>query len=448
MLSIRPRSSSHPRFASAVLAVPSAAVVAVLLMIGPAASVTNAAKQRAVAHKAASCRSLVGAARKRELARVRRQIAQRGLGLSRHRGPKGANRRALARLQRRLVCLTRRVARRSIAVSALRIGINANTQGWGNDAGMEQDQARQTGVKWLREEMHWDVVEPQRGTWSWERYDRVFTDAAQRDMNVLPLLMDTPAWAGDSVTTIPSDPAAYADFAAHVAARYGPGGQFWRAHPELPAHPAIMLELWNEPYLQNFSAGGADPGKYARLVRAAAAAGRAANPSVGYLLEADTSSTNDFRSYHEWIDAMYMAVPDLGRYFDGVAIHPYGGAPDHYTPNDPGNARWQVRRLEQIRAKFVGHGDGAKHFWVTEIGWSTAAGCSECQSEGEQAAYLSRFFEMVHTDYASFIDAVFVYGWRDNGSDPTNKEDFFGMVRRDRTKKPMWSTLRYIAGVA
>lgn len=445
MSSSRPRSSSViRRCARRALALASAAVV----VLGLPAGAAGAAKHRAVAHTA-SCRSFAGAARKRELARVRRQIAKRRLGLSQHRGSKSANRRALAKLQRQLACLlTRPLARRSIASSALRIGINAGTEGWGNGSGAEQDQARQTGVKWLREEMRWNVVEPQQGTWNWERYDRLFTSAAQRDMNVLPLLMDTPAWAGESPTTIPSDPSAYADFTAHVAARYGPGGEFWRAHPELPSHPASMVELWNEPYQQNFSAGGADAGKYARLVRAAATAGRAANPAVGYLLEAELTSTNDFRSYHEWIDAMYSAVPDLGRYFDGVAIHPYGDAPDHYTPNDPANVRWQVRRLEQIRAKFVDHGDGAKHFWVTEIGWSTASRCSECQSEAQQAAYTSRFFQMVRSNYASFVDAVFVYGWRDNGSDATNKEDFFGMVRQDGTKKPMWNALRSITGAA
>ncbi len=304
----------------------------------------------------------------------------------------------------------------------------------------------QTGARWLREEFHWDRIEPGAGSFDWAQVDITVGEAAKRGLRVLPTLMDTPSWAGASVTTIPSDPSAYAHFVAQVAARYGPTGEFWRVHPELPNTPIEYYELWNEPYLQNFSAGGADPAKYARLVRAATAAGRAASPGAKFLVQADLTWTNDFRSYHDWINAMYAAVPDLNDYFDAVAIHPYGTSPDYYTPS--GDTRWEVRRLEQIRARFVAHGASDKHLWITELGWSTAPGCSSCQSETQQAAYLTRFAAMLRTHYASYIDAFFLYGWRDPGTDPNNKEDWFGIIRRDGSKKPAWDALRAITGVA
>jgi hypothetical protein len=267
-------------------------------------------------------------------------------------------------------------------------------------------------------------------------------------MRVLPLLMDTPSWAG-AWNQIPADTSLYADYVAHVVARYGPGGDFWKAHPELPADAApTHFELWNEPYLQNFSAGGADPAKYARTVSAAVTAGRAANPNAKFLLEADLTSTNDFQTYREWIDAMYAAVPNLGSYFDAVAIHPYGDrGPDYYTPS--GNVRWQVRRLEQIKAKFAAHGDGDKHLWITELGWTTCTGLSDCVTEAEQAQFYTRMAEMVRTQYAGTIDALIFYGWRTLGSgDPADKEQNYAIMRKDGSKKPAWDALRRITGAA
>jgi hypothetical protein len=405
---------------------------------------------RVVAHTAACPSAATVARRRRSLARHLRAVAR----LRKRRATAGTIRRIAS--QRRQAALDRRVivAGRSSACTVargtrstrLRLGVGAGTFGWGGDAGKEQDVAVQTGARWLREEFHWDRMEPAAGSFDWTQADITVGEAAKRGLSVLPTLMDTPSWAGSSVTTIPSDPSAYADFVAHVTARYGPTGDFWRMHPELPHNPIEYYELWNEPYLQNFSAGGADPAKYARLVKAATTAGRAASPEAKFLLEADLTSTNDFSSYHEWIDAMYAAVPDLNNYFDAVAIHPYGTGPDDYTPH--GDTRWEVRRLEQIRAKFVGHGATDKHLWITELGWSTAPGCRTCQSESQQAAYLTRLATMLRTKYASYVDAMFLYGWRDAGGDRANKENWFGIIRQDGSKKPAWEALRSITGVA
>jgi hypothetical protein len=331
--------------------------------------------------------------------------------------------------------------------SALRIGLNANTQGWGPDAGQQQDIVRSSGAKYLREELDWDRIEPQNDQWSWSRYDSLMLSAAQRGLTILPLLMSVPGWAGSSWDTVPSDPTEYSEYVAKVVARYGPDGDFWRAHPDLAQYAPDYFEIWNEPYLGVFAAGDTDPGRYARLVKAASTAGRAANPKAKFLIEADTTATDNFSTYYAWIDGMYAAVPNLGDYFDAVAVHPYGdGTPDTYTP---GWSRWQFRRIEEIKAKLASHGDGGKHLWITEVGWTTCPSNSGCVSEAQQAANVTKMFDMIHADYGSLVDAVFLYGFHDlNPGTPTDKEQWFGFIRRDGSFKPAWQALKHETGAA
>jgi hypothetical protein len=331
----------------------------------------------------------------------------------------------------------------------LRIGLVANTQVHERRAGQEQDTAGQTGAGWLREELDWDVIEPENGNWNWERYDVVFGEAARRGIRILPLLNGSASWAAPDENQFPTDLGHYADYVARVTERYGPGGTFWQAHPELASHAATHFELWNEPYIEYFSNDKVSPSRYARLAKAGAAAGRAANPQARFLLSADTFYTEAPGDYRNWIDGMYDAVPDLNDWFDAVAIHPYSSSlsPDVYTP-ERGGTRWQFRRIEEMRDRFDAHGASDKGFWITELGWATCSGDDDCVSEAEQAEYVSRVFDYARGPYREFMEAVFVYHLRDWGpTDHSNKEYWFGLTRKDGSRKPAFEALRRAAGV-
>jgi hypothetical protein len=330
--------------------------------------------------------------------------------------------------------------------SGLRVGLVANTQIHDQKAGREQDVARRTGVRWLREEFDWDVVEPRRGRWNWRRYDTVIGEAARRRMRVLPLLNGSASWAAPRWNQFPDDLEEYGDYVAKVVERYGPGGRFWRAQPDLAEYAPTHFELWNEPYIEFFSIDKVSPGRYARLARAGAAAGRAANPRAKFLLAADSFYTEAPGVYRNWIDGMYRAVPALNSYFDAVAIHPYSSdvSPDVYTP--AAGTRWQFRRIEEMRSRLVAHGAADKPLWITEVGWATCRGHDDCVSERAQAAYITRVFDYARGPYAGFVDAVFVYHMNDWGPpDRTEREYWFGLRRRDGTHKPAFRALRRAA---
>jgi polysaccharide biosynthesis protein PslG len=326
---------------------------------------------------------------------------------------------------------------------ALILGLNSV---WNNPCNLAA--VRGAGVTMERLEIDWPAVEPARGRLTWRHFDHEVEKAARAGITTLPLLAAVPGWAGRGGFAIPADPGGFAGYVARVVSRYGPGGSFWRLHPRVPYRPATWFEIWNEPYLPQFSDGGADPAAYARLFKAAAIAGRAANPRAKFLISADTVGIGPDGQEIPWVEGMYAAVPDLTSYFDGVSVHPYSApnSPAIYTPG--GDTRFQFRRIEQLRQALVSRGAAAKPFWITEIGWSTCPDQAEgCVSEGLQAQYTKQVLDAVRTKYGAWVRAVFIYNYRDPPAsrDPSNKESWFGLIRRNGTPKPAWQMLRNAA---
>jgi hypothetical protein len=417
----------------------------------PAAHATKRAKACKPRSRTASA-ATVAAARRTD-GRVRASIARYSAHIVRLRraGPRvdraavQRDQRAIARLRRQLSCQTRYVLANA---GALRIGLNADTQGWGSQMGSRQDSVAPSGAKWLREQFDWSVVEPASGQYDWSRYDQLELTSAQRGFTVLPVLMHTPAWAGPNWNTIPSDPSAYADFVAHVVARYGPGGSFWAAHPDLASKAPQYFELWNEPYYPQFSAGQIDPGRYARLVKAGGQAGKAANRQAKFIAASETSvQPSGSSAWVSWTDAMYAAVPDLNNYFDAVAVHPYS---KNRSPDAPinGYIHDKFQRIATIHGAFSDHGGADKPLWITEAGWSTCSNTSQdCVSEADQAAYTTKLFSMVQSQYRGFVAAVFLYRTSDLGpAGSSDAEQNFGLTRDNGAPKPAWNAVRAVTG--
>jgi hypothetical protein len=296
-----------------------------------------------------------------------------------------------------------------------------------------------TGARWLREPFKWDAVQPARGRWDWSRYDATMAAASRRGLHVIANLYEVPGWAGRAWNQVPADPTAFARYAAAVARRYGPKGTFWRAHPRLRAVPVRHLELWNEPYFDYYSLGGVKPGRYARLVRATAKAVRRANRGVKIMLEADSVGSDDPRGFTA---DMYRAVPDLNRWFDYVAIHPYSEGRSPLLRND----RYGFQHIGAVRADFVRRGAGRKPVWITEIGWSSCAAgaAADCVDEHRQAAYLRDVFKLLNTKF-TFVQGIVVYHLTDQNGPGDDREAYFGLIRTNGTAKPAFYALRALA---
>lgn len=324
----------------------------------------------------------------------------------------------------------------------LRIGLLTNAQGAGPDLAAELDRVP-PGTRWLREDFEWRYVESRDDEWDWSRYDLLFTEAAKRGIRILPGLDSAPPWlafAGswkplDHMPVLGDERLEFAEFAGRVAARYGPGGDLWDAHPELARFAPREFEIWNEPYIAKSAGGPPDGGAYAELVRVASGAMKAVNPSVRIGLAADWAPAGDPYGRTSFIDDMFARVPDLGSYYDFVSVHPYTDG----SPPESFDGGYGFTRIAWVRALLLAHGAPERPFWATEVGWSTCDPVEEdssCVSETTQARFLRRAIELLESPQFDYVDALFVYRRIDIDSPGDPKESHFGLQRLDGSAKP------------
>jgi polysaccharide biosynthesis protein PslG len=318
----------------------------------------------------------------------------------------------------------------------LYFGINANTRAW-SSPGEEQSRVAETGVRRLREDLEWEKVEPSEGKWEWTKTDAVYQAAAERNMSILPVLDNPPCWGvpketdpGDCWQTYPVSTATYADFVAHAAARYGPGGDFWKEHPGLNEGLAPRyFEIWNEPYFPSFTNGDVDPAKYGALYKAAVIAGRKANSSTRYLVESAVDVPNPKgEGWVNWAAYMAEAEPEIGKYIDGVAVHPY--ADNHDPDYEPENGTdSSFKNTDVIYEDWRKQGIN-KPIWITEVGYSACddgadrcvPGETQAEREEQKAEWLTDLFNELGEDRYAFVHAVYLYNFREWEEEPN--EDF------------------------
>ncbi|HEX4805838.1 MAG TPA: hypothetical protein VFU94_08055 [Conexibacter sp.] len=325
----------------------------------------------------------------------------------------------------------------------LRIGVVADTLDDRGSARSKDDRrVRALGVRWIREELRWADVEPRPGVFRWGQFDRLLADSAKRGLHVLPMLMGAPRWAGASYYAMP-DPRAFGAFAAAAAARYGPGGAFWRARPRLAGYAPQWFELWNEPYTARYSAGRVDPVRYAQIVRATLQQGRAANPRAHWLMAADLVYNDAGGRGHDWLAAIAAADPTLEADVDGVAVHPYA----FVAPSDHTNGtqlRYRFDRTAAIERELVQHGAANPRIWITELGWSTCSKRPDCTTEHDQGQWLADVGAALRrVPLIGHVQALFVYHLRDfPGARGDDREGHYGLLRTNGTRKPAWGVVR------
>lgn len=315
----------------------------------------------------------------------------------------------------------------------LRLGVVADTIGWGQHLGQRQALARAAGARWLREELQWANVVPRRGERHWKPIDRLFITAAHRGLRILPLLNEAPRWARGRDHALPTDSRAYAAYVRDAVARYGPGGRFWRDHPHLDASLApVWFELWNEPYFARPGHSAITAARYAALAQAGIDAGRRANRRARFLIAVDPATAGEPNLDREWLAGLAAAQPGLLAAADGVAAHPYAQ-----------DGAGSLRSLDRLRAALTAQGSRLP-IWVTEVGWSTCARSAGCVTEATQASNLARLLHGVRTGQRAA--AVFVYhlgSWRVRSGDQIYGD--YGLLRADRTRKPSWRTYHRFA---
>jgi hypothetical protein len=235
---------------------------------------------------------------------------------------------------------------------------------------------------------------------------------------------------------IPSE--AEAQNLANWALAFGPSGTFWQGKDLPPATAVTNIEFGNETnnpyqYGETSETWYEDPSfiqraeEYARRLRSAQIAIAQSGAPVGLLGIAD-----QYGGHKTWVEAMFRAVPDLGRRVSGWTVHPYG-------------REWR-NPIDNLISGTQAHGaPSTVPIYVTEWGLSTDNGrClsnnfgwNPCMTYEEAANTLASTVSAMRAQYGSRLRALYLFQARDQqpSGASTNRESYFGALQSNRAAK-------------
>jgi hypothetical protein len=299
----------------------------------------------------------------------------------------------------------------------------------------EMNTMQKMGVHWVRASIPWGLVQHSGPSDNqWILIDRLVETVQAEGMQLIGIIDNPPLWAESGVTPVagcsltpPFQLQAYADFAAKVAQRYTSSAVSVLEAENSPNQPGA----WPTP----------DPCAYSKLMKLTYTAIKAADPGILVLNGGvgGTKNTKGSISGSNWIKALYSN--GAGSSFDAVSFHPYSYP---CTPSDGcGTRTWGA--LPTVRQTMVTNGDSAKQIWASEFGSPTSgvAGDGHVTEAVQSSIMVDAMQNWVTFPWAG---PFCVYEFRDFGTNPTDKSDWFGLVSNDlRHKKPAFFAYQYYA---
>lgn len=253
--------------------------------------------------------------------------------------------------------------------------------------------AQAVGVKWERVEFLQYKFAKGGGRYDFTFYDRL-CDTAERH-GISPLGMLSHFWpAGSPPFTqqgYDDQVEAFRALASHYRGRI----RHW--------------EIWNEPW----GTWGGPMEDYFGLVDRLDAVAKGIDPE-STVIACSAGGLDPKTVSAKFLEA--AEAPDAR--FDALSIHPYRG-----EPLEDG----VLADIASVAGK-----SPCGRVWVTEIGWPT---CGKwVYGETDQAAYLARF--LMTAAGSGKAHSIYGYDLVDDGFNPLERENHFGIVRRDFTPKP------------
>jgi hypothetical protein len=298
------------------------------------------------------------------------------------------------------------------------------------DAGEKEiQQMVRSGVTTVRVVFPWSQIEPARGRPVFAYMDPMVKLAASGGLEVLPVVVTTPAWAKKK----PSDPAAppkdpqdYARFLRALIGRYGPQGTFWKDNPDLPKVPIRAWQIWNEPSHDFYWSTQPWPASYVRLLKAAHSAIKSADPGGQTVLGGFPDRS--------WESLSAVLQAGGGSAFDVAAVHPYTAKVAN------------VLKIVQLDRKALRDGgEGSKPLWLTEVAYSSGQGNVlpkyafgfETTEQG-QALKLGQVLRLLNANKRKLgIQRMYVETWASEDRNPQSTWDWAGIreIRGDDVRE-------------
>jgi len=289
------------------------------------------------------------------------------------------------------------------------------------------------GVQWVRFDIAWnDIQSGGSSSYNWGPYDNVVNAARQHNLKILGILDFAPTWAqqpscAGQFACPPNGTSSFATYVTAAVNHYKPlGVSYW--------------EIWNEPNITNFWLTPS-PSAYTALLKAAYTAIKKVDSSATVISAGLAPAATDGTNYeqYDFIKGMYAAGAHGS--FDALGDHPYCYSDQAGCLGTPdGNEWWQMAQTSQnIRQLMVANGDSSKKIWMTEFGAPT-----NVYTEAQQAQMMQQAYTLAAS--YSWAGPLFWYTYQDGGTDKTNVEDWFGVLRADGSQKPAYTTYKQLTG--
>ncbi|HEX6025565.1 MAG TPA: cellulase family glycosylhydrolase [Solirubrobacter sp.] len=284
----------------------------------------------------------------------------------------------------------------------------------------EWDNLAGSGAESIRAAFYWHQIQPTGpADANFSATDAIVLSAAQRGLDVLPVVHLTPSWAARNADDPASPPRDNADFARvlrMLVTRYGPIGSFWAEHPEVPKQPIRAWQIWNEPNLTRYWNVSPWARTYVKLLKAADRA----------LKKADRGSQTVLAGLPNESWKAMEALYDAGarRAFDVATLHPYTGKPENV-----------VRIVKIVRRVMQRHRDGKVPVWVTELSFPAAEGKTPQHggfetTEAGQKRRLAKALPLLAEQRKRLrIDRVYWYTWLSAEASTGSAFDYSGLRR-------------------
>jgi hypothetical protein len=317
---------------------------------------------------------------------------------------------------------------------------------------------RAGGLGTVRHALAWTEIDRSSlpDDYDWSKFDAIVAGASRQRINVLPTVYSVPLWLAQfegcdgpqwaCTITPPRSEFALGEWRAFLAAavrRYGPGGEFWALHPDIPPRPIRAWQIWNEPNSRTSYQPQPDVAHYGELLTAAAQAIRGVDPGAEVLLGglwkypmADSQGGIKGSTYL----AQLYELPGLSAAFDGIAIHPYAAR--------MAGVKAQVRRMIGIARAA---GDDDVRAWITEVGWASGGKAHPLnRGPAGQARRLEQAFRWLAAKRRPLgLRLVAWYAWCDLPRLEVRPEWWArtGLFRADPLDpKPAWESLVSLTG--
>lgn len=319
-----------------------------------------------------------------------------------------------------------------------RLGVNADLTLYANPES-ELRRMEAAGLTWVRQRISWSAIEVEQGVYSWDEWDRIIPLFEQfPSLQLVAVLFESPEWARlrGGTSAPPSDPAAFARFAAAFAERYGE----WIDH----------YQIWDEPNLTDAWGGlSPEPAAYLALLSASYRAIHAADADATVIMAALAPTTErSERNISDLDFLMRLYALGVSAFMDAAAAKPYGFDRSPLDRTVEQNFL-NFSRIVALREIMVAHGDGRKALWASEWGWnalpsdwSGAPSIWGSVTSEQQIAYTQQAIMRADREWA-WLGGMILESWQPNAP-PDDPRWGFALFDPSGNPKPLLQTVAQV----